>query len=245
LAGQDVRAERKSRKEKKEQAQTFSYPPIPKMPEQPRQHPTHIGAKDRVTNFGEVEQALSVEAATQEAERCLNCGLCSECMECVRACPAQAVNHSIKDEVLEVRVGAVILTPGFEVANPEKLRGEYSYGRAANVVTNVQFERILSASGPFGGEVRRPSDAKHPRKIAWIQCVGSRDRSKGMPHCSSVCCMASIKEAVIAKEHESSIEPTIFFMDIRAYGKDFDKYYERAKSDYVCIGKQPVNNRNL
>ncbi|MGB6063502.1 MAG: NAD(P)-binding protein [Desulfomonilaceae bacterium] len=230
LAGQDVRAGRTSRKEKKQQARDFVYPPIPKMPEQLRMQPVYMQANDRVANFNEVESALSVEAATKEAERCLNCGLCSECMECVRACPAQAVNHSMEDEVLEVRVGAVILTPGFEVANPEKVRGEYAYGRAANVVTNVQFERILSASGPFGGEVRRPSDNKHPRKVAWIQCVASRDRSKGMPHCSSVCCMASIKEAVIAKEHDSSVEPTIFFMDIRAYGKDFDKYYERAKN---------------
>ena len=89
---------------------------------------------------------------------------------------------------------------------------------------------MLSASGPNAGEVKRPSDDRHPNRWSWIQCVGSRDPQKGMPHCSSICCMASIKEAVIAKEHDANIEPTIFYMDIRAYGKDFDAYYERAKN---------------
>ena len=99
------------------------------------------------------------------------------------------------------------------------------------MVTNLEMERILSASGPFLGEIKRPSAGAHPHKVAWIQCVGSRDPRKGMPQCSSVCCMASIKEAVIAKEHDANIEPTIFYMDIRAYGKDFDKYYERARNE--------------
>ena len=151
--------------------------------------------------------------------------------ECVKKCPAGAIDHAMQDEVVEVQVGAIILSTGFEVIDPSPVRGEFAYGRAPNVVTNLEFERILSASGPYAGEVRRPSDKTHPRKIAWIQCVGSRDPQKGMAHCSSVCCMASIKEAVIAKEHDSSIEPTIFYMDIRAYGKDFDKYYEKAKGD--------------
>ena len=129
-----------------------------------------------------------------------------------------------------MEVGSVILSTGYEMIDPGKIRGEFSYGTAPNVLTNMEFERMLSASGPNAGEVRRPSDDKHPKKVAWIQCVGSRDAQKGMPHCSSICCMASIKEAVIAKEHDTNIEPTIFYMDIRAYGKDFDAYYERAKN---------------
>lgn len=152
-----------------------------------------------------------------------------KCGVCKKVCPAGAVDYEQQDIVVDVNVGAVILSPGYELFNTAGI-SEYGHGRMPNVVTNLEMERILSASGPFEGEVRRPSDGAHPKKIAWIQCVASRDRRKNMPHCSSVCCMASIKEAVIAREHDSSIEPTIFFMDIRAYGKDFDKYYERAKT---------------
>lgn len=152
-----------------------------------------------------------------------------KCGVCKKVCPAGAVDYEQQDKVTEINVGAVILAPGYELFNTANI-SEYGHGRMPNVVTNLEMERILSASGPFQGEIKRPSDGKHPGKMAWIQCVGSRDRRKGMPHCSSVCCMASIKEAVIAREHDARIEPTIFYMDIRAYGKDFDKYYERAKS---------------
>jgi heterodisulfide reductase subunit A len=153
-----------------------------------------------------------------------------KCGVCQKVCPAGAIDYEQEDELVDVKVGSVILTPGYELFDTSHI-SEFGHGYAPNVVTNLEMERILSASGPFEGEVRRPSDGAHPHKIAWIQCVASRDRRKGMPHCSSVCCMASIKEAVIAKEHDPNIEPSIFYMDIRAYGKDFDKYYERAKSD--------------
>ncbi|MGC8907607.1 MAG: FAD-dependent oxidoreductase, partial [Desulfomonilaceae bacterium] len=153
-----------------------------------------------------------------------------KCGVCKKVCPAGAVDYEQEDEIVQYRVGSVILAPGYELFNTQ-LISEFGHGRMPNVVTNLEMERILSASGPFEGVVQRPSDGRHPRKIAWIQCVASRDRRKGMPHCSSVCCMASIKEAVIAKEHDAAIEPTIFYMDIRAYGKDFDKYYEKAKNE--------------
>ena len=204
------------------------YPPIPDiMPEQRASNP-EIPVSER-KSFNEVELAFPEDEAVREANRCLDCGICSECMECVKACPAMAVDHSMEDEYLNVDVGTIILSTGYEMIEPDKVRGEYSYGTAPNVLTNMEFERMLSASGPYAGEVKRPSDGSHPKKVAWIQCVGSRDPQKGMPHCSSICCMASIKEAVIAKEHDPNIEPTIFYMDIRAYGKDFDAYYERAK----------------
>jgi heterodisulfide reductase subunit A2 len=153
-----------------------------------------------------------------------------KCGVCKKVCPAGAVDYEEQDVLVDLDVGSVILAPGYELFDTARV-SEFGHGRMPNVVTNLEMERILSASGPFEGVVTRPSDGAHPRRIAWIQCVASRDRRKGMPHCSSVCCMASIKEAVIAKEHDSSIEPTIFFMDIRAYGKDFDKYYERAKEE--------------
>ena len=125
----------------------------------------------------------------------------------------------------------MILAPGFDIFDA-KLKGEYGYGRMPNVVTSLEFERILSASGPFQGTVQRPSDGRHPVKVAWIQCVGSRDVSCGQDYCSSVCCMYATKEAIIAREHDSRIQPTIFYNDIRAYGKGFERYYESAKDKF-------------
>jgi heterodisulfide reductase subunit A len=126
-------------------------------------------------------------------------------------------------------VGSVILAPGYSLYNPE-LSPELGYGRYANVVTSMEFERMLSASGPFAGHLTRPSDHQEPKKIAFLQCVGSR--TKDNDYCSSVCCMYAIKEAVIAREHLPGVAPAIFYMDIRAQGKDFDIYYERARKDY-------------
>lgn len=174
---------------------------------------------------------LTLEEAIEEAQRCLQCGGCSECMECVKVCEAKAIDHQGKDETIEIEVGSIILSPGFDEFEPS-LKSEYGYGRFPNVVSSIEFERFLSASGPFKGQVFRPSDGKRPKRIAWIQCVGSRDPHIGKGYCSSVCCMYSTKEAVIAKEHAPEMEATIFYMDMRAYGKDFDKYIERAKKDY-------------
>ncbi len=207
-----------------------AYPPIPDVRLQPRTAARMVPVHDQI-QFQESELTFSEEEAHREANRCLNCGLCSECMECVKACPAEAIDHDMRESYRELEVGTVILSTGYDMINPAEIRGEYSYGLAANVLTNMEFERMLSASGPFGGQIKRPSDGTHPRKVAWIQCVGSRDRERGMPHCSAICCMASIKEAVIAREHDPNIQPTIFFMDMRAAGKDFEAYYERAKNE--------------
>jgi heterodisulfide reductase subunit A len=152
-------------------------------------------------------------------------------LECIKACEAKAIDHRMKDEQLEIEVGSIILSPGFDEFEPS-LKSEYGYGRFSNVVSSIEFERFLSASGPFKGQVLRPSDQKHPKRVAWIQCVGSRDPHIGKGYCSSVCCMYATKEAVIAKEHAPEMEATIFYMDMRAYGKDFDKYIERAKKEY-------------
>jgi len=160
-----------------------------------------------------------------DREKCVGCGLCKN------VCLADAINYSDQEKEVRLNVGAVILAPGVEEFNA-RLKSEYGYGRYPNVVTSIEFERILSASGPFMGRVQRPSDGDVPNKIAFIQCVGSRDITCGNPYCSSVCCMYATKEAVIAKEHMSQIEPTVFYIDMRAYGKDFDKYIERAKNKY-------------
>jgi heterodisulfide reductase subunit A len=160
-----------------------------------------------------------------DRDKCIGCGLCEN------ICLAKAVDYSDQVKETHLNVGAIILAPGAEEFDAT-LKSEYGYGRYANVVTSIEFERILSASGPFRGRVQRPSDGEIPQKVAFIQCVGSRDLSCGNGYCSSVCCMYATKEAVIAKEHEHLVNPTIFFMDMRAYGKDFDKYIERAKDEY-------------
>ncbi|MBI2832603.1 MAG: FAD-dependent oxidoreductase [Chloroflexi bacterium] len=196
-----------------------------------RFHAPRIVLEKRLSGFDEVERCFTEEEARKEAERCLNCGLCSECLQCVTACQAKAIDHSMKEEVVELNVGSVVLAPGFEPFDAA-LKSEYGYGRMPNVVTSLEFERILSASGAFQGQVLRPSDKKHAIKIGWIQCVGSRDETCGRDYCSSVCCMYATKEAIIAREHESSIQPTIFYNDLRAFGKGFEKYYESAKNKF-------------
>ncbi|MEJ2671064.1 MAG: FAD-dependent oxidoreductase [Deltaproteobacteria bacterium] len=181
--------------------------------------------------FDEIAQGYTEEQARREAARCLNCGICSECMQCVAACQAGAIDHTMQPETKEVKVGALILSPGFQTFNPSQC-GTYHYNKLPNVVTSLEFERILSASGPFGGHLVRPSDHAEPKKIAWLQCVGSRD-VKYHTYCSSVCCMYAIKEAVIAKEHAPyPLDAAIFYMDMRTFGKDFELYYNRARDEH-------------
>jgi heterodisulfide reductase subunit A-like polyferredoxin len=189
-----------------------------------------IPMEKRVGSFDELEIGYTEDEAIKEAERCLDCGLCSECLQCVAVCQAKALDHNMKERMLDLAVGSVILAPGFETFDAT-LKGEYGYGRMPNVVTSLDFERILSASGPFQGQVVRPSDGKHPKKVAWIQCVGSRDTTCGRDYCSSVCCMYATKEAVIAIEHDRNINATIFYNDIRAFGKGFERYYQSAKKN--------------
>jgi heterodisulfide reductase subunit A-like polyferredoxin len=190
---------------------------------------TSLTVPDRVDNFKEIDLGLTEEQALAEAERCLNCALCSECRECVGACENLAVNHNMTEKTVDLEVGSVIITPGFDEFDAEK-KGEYGFKRYPNVVTSVQFERMLSASGPFSGQVLRRTDSREAMRIAWIQCVGSRDVKCGNEYCSSVCCMVSTKQAMVASDHIHGLSASIFYMDIRAHGKDFDEYYERAKN---------------
>jgi len=160
-----------------------------------------------------------------DREQCIGCGLCE------RVCLAKAVNYADSQVVEKIEVGSIILAPGYEVFDAH-LRPEFGYGVYPNVVTSIEFERLLSATGPHRGHLLRPSDGTVPERIAFIQCVGSRDSNCGNDYCSSICCMYATKEAIIAKEHVHFVKPTIFYMDVRAYGKGFDAYYERAKSEY-------------
>mgnify|MGYP006272832945 CR=1 FL=1 len=152
------------------------------------------------------------------------------CKICSDICPVDAIDHSMEDETVELDVGSVILAPGFEPYDPSKL-DFYNYDHP-NVITSMEMERMLSASGPTGGHLVRLSDHQDPKRIAWLQCVGSRDMNRcNNAYCSSVCCMYAIKEAVIAKEHAGDdLDCSIFFMDMRTPGKDFEKFYDDAKN---------------
>ncbi len=181
----------------------------------------------RVGDFREVELCLSEEQALAEARRCLSCGLCSECYQCVLACKAHAIDHQQAPYEETLEVGAVVLAPGYELFDAERA-AELGYGRYANVVTALEFERLLSASGPTQGHLDRLSDHAPLRRLAFLQCVGSRDKEHG--YCSSVCCMYATKEAMLALEHAPGVEIHIFQIDMRAFSKGFDGYFERGKA---------------
>ena len=180
---------------------------------------------DRSAIYVEYPQAVPLKFII-DREKCIGCGTCQE------ICKARAIEYDQQDSEAAFRVGSIILSPGFEPFDAG-LKSEYGHGRFPNVVTSTEFERILSASGPYGGLVLRPSDGEIPRKIAFVQCVGSRDTKIKNSYCSSACCMYGMKEAIIAKEHvPTKLDCSIFYMDIRAYGKEFDTYYNRAEGEY-------------
>ena len=153
------------------------------------------------------------------------------CQICKDICPVRAIDHDTADEFIELDVGAIVMTSGFAPYDP-RVYDIYGYQRYSNVMTSLEFERMLSASGPFSGHVVRPSDHRPPKKIAWLQCVGSRDEHPGAgKYCSAVCCTHAVKEAVMAKDHVPGLDTAIFYIDIRTMGKGFETYYTRARDD--------------
>ena len=195
----------------------------------PRAEPALLSMGERVTGFREVVLGLTEHQARQEALRCLQCGICAECLACVYACGTNAIDHAMLEGEKQVQVGAVILAPGYQVYQAE-LSQELGFGRYPNVITALQLERLLSASGPTMGHLHRPSDRKAPQRIAFLQCVGSRDRNHD--YCSAVCCMYATKEAIIAKEHNPNLEVHILMMEMRAFSKGYWGYFERARDQY-------------
>jgi len=175
------------------------------------------------------------------------------CTICEGVCKNNAINLNQKPEKIEVKVGAVILAPGFEPFDP-RVREEYHYGEFANVVTSLDYERLLCATGPYEGEILRASDKKHPHKIAWIQCVGSRQvLPGGNSYCSAVCCTYTQKQAILTKDHDADAECVIFHNDIRSYGKDFERFYQRAENlpgvrfirSYTSIVREDPETKNV
>ena len=162
---------------------------------------------------------------------------CIRCGECVRVCAPGAIDLDMKEEQETLNTGAILLGFGFEPFWAQK-KGEYGFGRYGNVLTSIQFERMLSTSSPTQGFPVRMSDRKPMKKIAFLQCVGSRDPSCGQDHCSTICCMYATKQAMIAKDRDPGIGVTFFYMDIRPMGKDYERYYERAKTEYGIVYKR-------
>jgi heterodisulfide reductase subunit A len=176
-----------------------------------------------------------------------------KCNICKSVCKNDAIDFSQKPEKVEVKVGAIILSPGYEVFDP-RLREEYGYGKFQNVVTSMDYERLLCATGPYEGEILRTSDQKHPHNIAWIQCVGSRQVIPGgNSYCSAVCCTYTQKQVILTKDHDAYAKCTIFHNDIRSFGKDFERFYQRAQNmsgirfirSYVSIGREIPGSKNV
>jgi heterodisulfide reductase subunit A len=176
-----------------------------------------------------------------------------KCSICAGVCQNNAIDLHQKAEIVEIKVGAILLSPGYDVFDPA-LRGDYGYGRMENVVTSLDFERLLCATGPHEGEILRPSDKAHPRSIAWIHCVGSRQvKEGGNSYCSSVCCTYIQKQVILAKDHDPDVRATIFHNDIRSYGKDFERFYQRTENlsgvtfvrSYVALGREIPETKNV
>lgn len=177
---------------------------------------------------------------TIDTERCLyfQKGVCKVCEK--KACERGAIDFEQKEKEIDLDVGAIIVATGFGLYDPSEFT-EYGYGQYKNVLTAMEFERLICASGPTGGRLEVAPDKRHPKKIAFIQCVGSRDINRGRRYCSTVCCMNAIKQAILSKEHYSDVECYVLYAELRAFGKYFQEYVTRAKEQYGvrCIRSKP------
>jgi heterodisulfide reductase subunit A len=179
-------------------------------------------------DFSEIEPAMTEAEAREGAGACLDCGVCSECQQCVAACPAGAIDLSMRAEDLEVDVGAVIVASGCTLF-PADLKPQYGYGRFQNVVTGMQMERLLAPTRPYN-TLLRPGDGKMPERIAYVMCTGSRDQTVGNPLCSKFCCMYSLKQNQLIMGVLLLADVTVHYIDIRAVGKGYDEFFEQARS---------------
>jgi heterodisulfide reductase subunit A-like polyferredoxin len=189
---------------------------------------THeLSAEERTRDFLEVQLPLTEEEALSSAGNCLDCGICSECHECVNVCPADAVDLDMKPRTAEFEVGSVVLSTGFRLFPPEA-QERYGYGTYKNVITAMQMDRLIAPTRPYNS-ILRPSDGKMPGNIAYVFCAGSRDRTVGNPICSRVCCMYSIKQAQLIMGALPIADVTMYYIDIRAFGKGYDEFYEQTR----------------
>ena len=183
--------------------------------------------QERIKDFNEIELTLTEEEVRYSTSRCLDCGYCRECHQCVEVCPAGAIDFSQRKKKFTVDVKSVILAQGFELFRPE-LKKEYNYSRFKNVIHSMEMDRLLAPTRPFH-DILRPLDGLKPCKIAYVLCTGSRDRGLNNPICSQICCMYSIKQAQLLMGALPMADVTIYYLDIRAFGKGFEEFYEQSK----------------
>jgi len=181
-------------------------------------------------SFAEVELGFDEKTAIEEAKRCLNCAACSECLECVKVCEAEAIDHEVQDEIVEVDIGSIIVATGFQQFDPSVIY-PYGYGRYDNVITGLQFERMSNASGPTGGEILL-ADERKPESIAILHCVGSRDENY-YKYCSRVCCMYSLKYSHLLREKLPEAAVYQLYIDMRCPGSGYEEFYERLQKEGV------------
>ncbi len=193
-------------------------------PEAPNEFDENLGTRKAI--YMPFPQAVP-RVMVIDKDDCIECGLCE------KVCQANAINRKQQPEEIELDVGAIVVATGFDMFDPSVIP-QYGYGRFKNVITAMELERLLCASGPTGGHLIRPSDGKIPRSIAFIQCIGSRDRREWINHsyCSSICCKYAVKDAVLIKEHEPATSVKIFYIDMRAFGKGFQEFVNRARSEF-------------
>jgi heterodisulfide reductase subunit A len=210
-------------------------PTYSQIPKEARVAMPKLPPRDRAAGWAEVELGYDEEQAVAEASRCLHCGVCVDCYACVDACQVQAVDHSQKDEDLELEVGQVLVATGYDLFDPRRM-GQYGYGKLPNVITSLEFERLLSATGPTGGKIQL-EDGREPRAVAIVHCVGSRDENYHR-YCSRVCCMYALKFAHLVKDRTTA-EVYEFYIDMRAFGKGYEEFYTRILEEdtHVIRGK--------
>ena len=178
-------------------------------------------------SYEEVAQGFSEEQAKKESNRCLNCAGCSECMECVKVCEPNAIVHDMADEFVDLDVGSIIVTTGVDYLDPKEA-SEYGYKRFKNIYTSFEIERLMSEDGPSAGELPLGKELQEPLRFAFIQCVGSRNMRHDINYCSRICCMNTIKDSLVLKEHYPDARIVVFYIDIRAFGKGFEEFYNRS-----------------
>ncbi len=191
----------------------------------PRARMPALDLKQRSGSFAEVELGFDEKTAIQEARRCLSCAVCSECLECLKVCEPGAINHEIRDNFVELNVGAIVVATGFELYDKENIP---EYENDPDILNGIQFERYLCPGGPTAGTVVRPSDGKTPKELVFISCAGSRDPEHGVPYCSRVCCMYLAKMAILYKHAVPDGQAYIFYMDVRSTGKGYEEFVQRA-----------------
>lgn len=199
-------------------------------PRTPRERVASIPLEERLRTFSEVRTGWTEEEAKREALRCLSCGGCSDCGECEKYCRPGAIAYDMKEETIELHVGSIVVTTGFDPFDP-KLKPEFGYGTYPNVLHGLELERLCSASGPTKGEIL--IQGKKPKDVVFIHCVGSRDKTVGNDYCSRVCCMYTGKQAHLVRDKIPGARITILYMDVRAFGKGFEEFYERVQKEGI------------